>query len=763
MKQKLLLVLSFMLVTLGLQAEEYSYTFTKTTFTANGTVELAGFNWTLAGTGGNHWGLDSNGKGQQFGAKDAKAYTSMTLSTSDIPGTITKIVLNTSGASGITGTVTVTVGGTQFGEQVTLTKTATDYTFEGSASGEIVFSYTQTSKKALYIKSIAVTYTTGESVPTAKPALTSSCSFYGEQEVTISCATDGAIIYYTTDGTEPTENDELKYTESFTVTETTTVKAIAVSDKGTSEVAEATYTEVEPVKVTIAEFLAAAEDETWYELTGEIINIAKEDYGNFTIKDETGEVYIYGMTSEWVGYNDKSFSKLGLKVGDVVTLGTLRGSYKETPQGGGNKVPAFFISRVAIHVHSASVFTAEGASIKAACECGESCGSLTLVVPSDLVYNGQAKAVTVEGTIEGVETPEVVYSSEAAPVNAGTYTASITLGEVTATVEYTIAAKSIEGAVAGEFAEMTYTGEAQTPVAVVTLDGVEVTGSWSEVLNVGDKSTFTANGNFTGTLEAEVGMKAKDIAGAVVGEFTEMTYNGAAQTPAAVVTIEGVGEVTGSWSEVTNVGDKSTFTANGNFTGSLEAEVGMKAKDIAGAVVGEFTEMTYNGAAQTPAAVVTIEGVGEVTGSWSEVTNVGDKSTFTANGNFTGSLEAEVGMKAKELEETDVVLETKSVEYTGEAIKPAVTVTSGDATLVEGTDYDVTYSDNVEVGEATVTVTAKGNYSGTIVVKFVIEVPASIAPVQSQTEVVYYDLCGRRVQQPLKGKIYIANGKKVIF
>ena len=50
---------------------------------------------------------------------------------------------------------------------------------------------------------------------------------------------------------------------------------------------------------------------------------------------------------------------------------------------------------------------------------------------------------------------------------------------------------------------------------------------------------------------------------------------------------------------------------------SLEAEVGMKAKDIAGAVVGEFAEMTYSGAAQTPAAVVTIEGVGEVTGSWS--------------------------------------------------------------------------------------------------------------------------------------------------
>ena len=346
MKQKLLLVLGFMLVTLGLQAENYSYTFTAKQFTANGTKTLGIADWTLDGTGGNYWGLDSNGKGQQFGAKDAKAYTSMTLSTDDIPGTITEIVLNTSGASGITGTVTVTVGGTQFGDPVSLTKDATDYTFGGSASGEIVFSYTQTSKKALYIKSIAVTYTTGESVPTAKPALTSSCSFYGEQEVTISCATDGAVIYYTTDGTDPTEESD-EYSEPFIVTETTTVKAIAVSEeKDPSDVAEATYTEVELVKVTIAEFLAAEEDETWYELTGEIIDIAKEDYGNFTIEDETGEVYIYGMTSEWVGYNDQSFSKRGLKVGDVVTLGTLRGSYSGTAQGGGKAVPAFYISHV---------------------------------------------------------------------------------------------------------------------------------------------------------------------------------------------------------------------------------------------------------------------------------------------------------------------------------------------------------------------------------------------------------------------------------
>ena len=52
------------------------------------------------------------------------------------------------------------------------------------------------------------------------------------------------------------------------------------------------------------------------------------------------------MTSKWVGSNDKSFSQIGLKVGDTVTLGSRRTSYQGTPQGGGNPVPAFYISHV---------------------------------------------------------------------------------------------------------------------------------------------------------------------------------------------------------------------------------------------------------------------------------------------------------------------------------------------------------------------------------------------------------------------------------
>ena len=102
------------------------------------------------------------------------------------------------------------------------------------------------------------------------------------------------------------------------------------------------------VKATVAEFIAAAESaDVWYELTGEITSIVEGNaYGNLYINDGTGEVYIYGLTNGWVGSNDKSFESIGLEVGDIVTLGTLRGSYNGQPQGGGSKVPAYYISHV---------------------------------------------------------------------------------------------------------------------------------------------------------------------------------------------------------------------------------------------------------------------------------------------------------------------------------------------------------------------------------------------------------------------------------
>ena len=68
--------------------------------------------------------------------------------------------------------------------------------------------------------------------------------FYDAFDLTLSCATTGADIYYTTDGSIPTtsSSSSTKYTAAFEISATTTVKAIAVKNGVASNVAEATYT-----------------------------------------------------------------------------------------------------------------------------------------------------------------------------------------------------------------------------------------------------------------------------------------------------------------------------------------------------------------------------------------------------------------------------------------------------------------------------------------------------------------------------------------
>lgn len=83
------------------------------------------------------------------------------------------------------------------------------------------------------------------SVPTFAPE---AGTYTAAQNVTIACATEGAAIYYTLDGSTPTANSTL-YENAIEITETTTINAIAILDETISDMATATYTiEVTPVE-----------------------------------------------------------------------------------------------------------------------------------------------------------------------------------------------------------------------------------------------------------------------------------------------------------------------------------------------------------------------------------------------------------------------------------------------------------------------------------------------------------------------------------
>jgi len=67
-------------------------------------------------------------------------------------------------------------------------------------------------------------------------------TYYGAQSVTISCSTDGAIIRYTTNGTEPSESSS-EFTNAISVTSSISIKAIAYkTDWVQSQISTASYT-----------------------------------------------------------------------------------------------------------------------------------------------------------------------------------------------------------------------------------------------------------------------------------------------------------------------------------------------------------------------------------------------------------------------------------------------------------------------------------------------------------------------------------------
>ena len=66
------------------------------------------------------------------------------------------------------------------------------------------------------------------------------------------------------------------------------------------------------------------------------------------------------------------------------------------------------------------------------------------------------------------------------------------------------------------------------------------------------------------------------------------------------------------------------------------------------------------------------------------------------------------------ISKASVTLSTSTYAYDGKAKTPFVTVKVGGKTLKKDTDYTVSYSNNTKVGTATVKITGKGNYTGSV-------------------------------------------------
>ena len=141
----------------------------------------------------------------------------------------------------------------------------------------------------------------------------------------------------------------------------------------------------------------------------------------------------------------------------------------------------------------------------------------------------------------------------------------------------------------------------------------------------------------------------------------------------------------------------------------------------------EPTVFTYDGTPKSVSAEITnLVGKDEVTLTYfgnsatdvsannyiASVISLGgaDAHNYTLVGGSNTSLNWSIG--SMDIAGAVVTIAGDSFTYNGNAIMPGVTVSLEGVDLIENTDYTVAYSDNINAGEATVTVTGMGNYSG---------------------------------------------------
>lgn len=379
----------------------------------------------------------------------------------------------------------------------------------------------------------------------------------------------------------------------------------------------------------------------------------------------------------------------------------------------------------------------------------------TVVYGVDAVIEIAPKAQTVPVIHSGNEAVVTVNDDGNLQIN-GIGTAEVTITapegdnylEKTETFVVTVTG-DISKAVCDKIDAQTYTGEAIVPELTLIYAGnnlvkdTDYVVACSKNINAGTaKVEIKGKGFYFGTLTTEFEIKkaAQTIAVSSAGiEVTEGAEPFALQA-------DGKGTL--------------TFVSSAPAVAEVDAETGLVTVKAAG-----FTDITItsNGTANYEAAETTVRVTvkKKETGSPDNPTEdssektteeTPDKTTEETPGNTTETPSAVTVLTAK-----NTSVKVADVTYTGKVRKPAVTVTAGGKVLTKA-DYTVSYSNNKNAGMATVTVTGKGSYSGSVKQNFTIKKAAQ--KVGGQTIYAYNTYL--TVKASAKGKVtYTSSNKKV--
>lgn len=282
-----------------------------------------------------------------------------------------------------------------------------------------------------------------------------------------------------------------------------------------------------------------------------------------------------------------------------------------------------------------------------------------------------------------------------------------------------------------KIASQYYTGSQIKPVPKIKngttalKNGTDFTLTYQNNVNKGTAKVYIkGKGNYSGSCSLTFSITARPVSTLKI-TVPSVTYNGKAQKPAVTVKYNNYKfkngtDYTLSYKNNTKIGTATvTVKGKGKLSGTKSVTFKINAKPIKNAVITYNNSLTYNGSTLSPAVTVkygnaTLKKNTDYTVAYSNNVNAGTGTiTITGKGIYGGSVKKTFTIKKLGISAT-AVSGTGNKVYTGSVIKPVPAVKVGGRTLKNGTDFTVSYKNNTEPGTATLKVTGKGNYSGSV-------------------------------------------------
>jgi len=286
----------------------------------------------------------------------------------------------------------------------------------------------------------------------------------------------------------------------------------------------------------------------------------------------------------------------------------------------------------------------------------------------------------------------------------------------------------------------TYTGTAQTATLsyndnkLFTVTGLTQTnaGTYDVVISLIDKDNYVwKNAKNSENLTLKFTINRVVVEEPTINGTYE--YNGEVQEPTwntedtSLFNVSGLGEIVnaGTYKLTVSLINKTNYIwKNTNNTDNLIIDFVIDRVKVEEPTI--TSTHTYNGKEQKAELSYNDNNLFSVSGNiqteantYSVLVKLEDNTNYIwKNSNSTDDLSLDFVIQKFDLVNATITLDSNQFKYTGNEIQPTIIVTANNETLIFGTDYEISFENNVNIGTASANISGLNNYSGTVTKEF---------------------------------------------